>query len=151
MATLEHHLDNFFQNYEARIEKALQENPEVDVKATADAFADFFVEASPAGISGGKNDEDFQKQIPKGFEFYRSIGTKSMKVVSKQITQLDAFHTLVKAHWKALYEKTDGTNDEIEFDVIYFVQTLGEKSKIFAYITGDEQKIMKEHGLIPSE
>jgi hypothetical protein len=37
----------------------------------------------------------------------------------------------------------------IEFDVIYFVQIIGEKPKIFAYITGDEQGASREKDLIP--
>jgi len=38
-----------------------------------------------------------------------------------------------------------------EFDVIYLVQTLGETPRIFAYITGDEEKALREKGLFPSE
>lgn len=37
---------------------------------------------------------------------------------------------------------------EIFFAVIYFVQSRENEHKIFAYITGDEQKAFRENGLI---
>ncbi len=36
----------------------------------------------------------------------------------------------------------------IEFDVFYILQDINNELTIFAYITGDEQGVMKEHGLI---
>ncbi len=44
---------------------ALADPPKIDAEATAAAFADCFVEASPVGINCGKNDETFLAQIPK--------------------------------------------------------------------------------------
>ncbi len=35
------------------------------------------------------------------------------------------------------------------FDVIYFLQVSGDKAKIFVYVTGDEEKALKERGLMP--
>ena len=70
----------FFFQYEARVNKALEETPVFDAKATAEAFSDCFIAANPRGVACGKNDEQFQSQILQGFEFYRSIGTKSMKI-----------------------------------------------------------------------
>ena len=86
-------------------------------------------------------------------EFYRKIGTQSMNITDRQITQLDEFHWMVKVHWKAEYLTRAEKRETIEFDVIYFVQILNddETPKIFAYITGDEQRVMREHGLIDPE
>ena len=70
----------FFAQYEARVNRALGEMPEIDAKATAEAFSDCFIAANPGGVNCGKNDEQFRSQILQGFEFYRSIGTKSMKI-----------------------------------------------------------------------
>jgi hypothetical protein len=39
------------------------------------------------------------------------------------------------------------TSVVIDFDTFYFVQRI-KNLKIFAYITGDEQKVLKEHGLV---
>jgi hypothetical protein len=52
-------------------------------------------------------------------------------------------------HWRSFYTKKDGREELIEFDVIYFVQMRDEKPKIFAYITGDEQGVLREKGFIP--
>lgn len=142
-------LDKFFADYEARMNRALAEPPEIDVEATASAFADCFVEASPAGVNCGQNNAEFRERIPKGMAFYRSIGTKSMTITSTEVTPVDAYHMMVRAHWKAEYAKKDGSEDTINFDVVYFVQTLNDTPKIFAYITGDEQQAYKEHGLVP--
>jgi hypothetical protein len=147
METVEAKLGQFFDAYAQRFNDAL-EGKGIDVEATVNAFAECFVEASPVGIVCGKNDEQFRDAIPKGFEFYRSIGTKSMQIESKEIAILDSFHSMVKVHWVATYKKGNDKNDVIEFDVFYFVQTINDSIKIFAYITGDEQKVLKERGLM---
>jgi len=147
---MEQKLRGFFADYEARMNKALQDPPVVDVESTASAFADFFVEASPNGVTGGKNDEQFRAKIPKGTEYYRSIGTISMNILAHEITLLDDFHSINKIRWQALFRRREGGEEAIDFDVIYLVQILKDEPKIFAYVTGDEQKILKEHGLIPA-
>lgn len=138
----------FFDNYALRFNEVLH-GSEPDVAATADNFADCFVEASPAGIQCGKNDERFKESIPKGFAFYKSIGMISMKIGSRIITPLDEYHAMVKIHWQSLYVKKEGNRLEIGFDTHYFVQVKNGTVKIFAYVTGDEQKVLEEKGLAP--
>jgi hypothetical protein len=142
-------LEEFFAAYAARTNAALADPPKVDVEAAASAFADSFIGASPKGVNCGKNDDELRAVIPKGYEFYRSIGTKRMDIDSLTLTQLDDFHTQAKVHWVAKYQKQDGSKEEIEFDVLYFVQDVGKGPKIFAYITGDEEQVYKDKGLIP--
>jgi hypothetical protein len=148
--TINEQLETFFEEYEARFNRALSGTTTADVDATQAAFADCFVEASPSGVSCGKNDANFRAQIPKGNEFYRSLGTQSMKIISLKITPLDEYHTQVKVHWRAVYKKKDDSQEKIDFDVFYFLQTLNRQPKIFAYITGDEQAVYKERGLLPN-
>jgi hypothetical protein len=151
MESNEEKLKVFFAEYAARFNRSLADKPEYDIEATAGAFANFFIEASPLGVNCGHNDDEFRAMIPKGFEFYRSIGTRSMKIPSLSITPLDDYHSMVKVHWAAQYEKQDGSEKRIEFDVYYFLQMIDDKTRIFAYITGDEQKVLRENGLIPAE
>jgi hypothetical protein len=139
---------DFFAQYEARVNRALEETPDFDAKGTAEAFSDFFIAANPNGVACGKNDEKFQLQILHGYEFYRSIGTKSMKISRLTTTSLDEFHVQTKVRWQSNYEKRDGKGEKIDFDVIYLLQIIGEKPKIFAYITGDEERDLRERGLI---
>lgn len=143
---MESSIYDFFAAYEQRFNTAL--HGETDVEGTASAFAPFFVEASPVGIHGGSNDSEFRKKIPQGMDYYRSIGTYSMEILSQDVTQLDDLHFMVKIHWKATYKNKDNSDLAIEFDVIYFLQLHDGALKIFAYITGDEDKVMREHGLI---
>ena len=142
-------LERFFADYAERFNRALAEPPVVDVEGTAAAFAGCFVEASPRGVTCGKNDDTFRATIPQGAEFYRSIGTTSMRITSLEVTPLDGYHTMAKVRWDSRYRKKDGREERIEFDVIYLVQTLGDTTKISAYITGDEQKALREKGLLP--
>lgn len=143
-------LNEFFDAYESRMNKAIGQNPVIDIDATVDAFADYFVESSPVGVSGGKNDNEFRKLVPQGFEFYRTVGTQSMTTRSRTLSQIDELHWMVHQAWRAIYLKRDKTQDVIDFDVFYFVTVAGETPKIFAFITGDEQRVMREHGLIPN-
>lgn len=145
MADINDAIEQFFEAYEKRFAEGLSGN---EVAAgTANAFADFFVEASPVGISGGKNDEEFRDRVPKGYEFYRSIGITKMEIRQLDITELNELHHMVEVYWESFYEK-DGQQDSIEFSVIYFLQHLNGTLKVFAYITGDEQAVLKERGLV---
>jgi len=140
-------LETFFQNYCERFNQALNGNtPEVE--ETAAMFSDCMVEATPAGVICGKNDAVFREMIPKGYKFYRSIGITSMSITAKEITLLDEYHAMTKVHWKSDFIRKDQTRGAIEFTVIYFLQTKDNQIKIFAYITGDEQRSLKENGLL---
>jgi hypothetical protein len=141
----------FFAAYESRMNRALADPTEIDIEETAAAFADSFVESSPVGVICGANGDEFRAMIPKGYEFYRSIGTTSMTIRTIDTTRLDEYHLVAKVHWRACYEKKDGAGETIDFDVIYLLRMPDGEPKIFAYITGDEQKVLKEHGLIPGE
>jgi hypothetical protein len=144
--TLEDKIDAFFTAYEQRFADGLR--GKVDVEGTTAAFASSFVEASPVGVHCAQNDKTFKEAIPKGYEFYKKIGTQSMKIASKEITQLDEIHLLCKIHWQSSYQTADKKSVSIDFDVFYFLQHLNNELKIFAYVTGDEQKVLKEKGLI---
>lgn len=145
MEDINDHIQAFFEEYEKRFEEGLA--GQAVAEDTAKVFADFFVEASPVGIMGGKNDEQFRETVPKGYDFYRSIGITKMEVRQIDITELDEMHYLVDVRWEAFYEKS-GLEDSVEFSVIYFLQNRKGELKIFAYITGDEQAVLKERELV---
>ena len=145
MADINDQIEQFFEAYEARFADGLAGRAVAE--ETAKDFADFFVEASPKGIIGGKNDQEFCDRVPKGYDFYRSIGITKMEIRQLDITELNELHYMVEVYWESFYEK-DGEADSIEFSVIYFLQHLNETLKIFAYITGDEQAVLKERGLV---
>lgn len=144
------HLKRFFEAYERRMNDALASPPIEDVEASADAFADCFIEASPTGFICGKNNDAFRDMIPRGYAFYRSIGTQRMDIAGLAFTHLDELHDVVTVHWQAHYKKPDASELRIDFDVFYFVQTLAGQSRIFGYVTGNEQQVLRDHGLLPS-
>ncbi|WP_439580920.1 hypothetical protein [Dyadobacter bucti] len=139
-------IEKFFEEYERRFEEGLAGNPVAE--ETVNSFADFFVEASPVGVTGGKNDHSFLEAIPKGYDFYRSVGVTKMVINQLDITELNELHYMVEVYWESFYE-TEEKSGSIEFTVLYLLQHLNQELKIFAYITGDEQRVLKEHGLIP--
>lgn len=142
-----HQINNFFEQYEKRFNDALQGAPP-DTEAVIQSFSDCFIEASPLGVVYGKNDEQFRTAIPQSYEYYKKIGIDSMNITSKEIVFLNDYHVMVKVQWNSIFTKKDNSKGNIEFEVIYFLQTKDDKYKIFSYITGDEQKALKENGLI---
>lgn len=142
-------IEAFFKDYAGRMNNALGENPKDDVEGQSGAFADFFVEASPSGVVGGKNDEEFRAKIPQGNAYYRSLGTQSMNIEKLEITPLNDQHAYARVQWKAIYKKPDGSVIPLEFEVIYFLQVLNDTPKIFAYIAGDESGLYEKHGISP--
>src|SRR5262245_1080097 len=114
-----HKLDDFFHAYEKRLNDFLA-GMALDQEGIVNSFADFFVEASPLGVQGRANDENFRSALEKGYSFYKSIGTRSMKIIGSDITLLDDHHALARIHWRSVYDK-DEKEIVIEFDVIYIV------------------------------
>lgn len=128
---------------------ALQKPPVVDVPATAAAFARYFVGSNPTQVRGGRTGWLFRLMIPRGFAYYRRLGTQRMEVRGLSITPLDDFHVLARTHWWSSYRRKSGDAVEIEFDNIYLLHiAAGKEPKIFAYVTGDEQQVLKDHGLL---
>ena len=144
----QHEIDNFFNRYEARFNDALT-GGQPDIEETATSFAESFVEASPAGIIVGKNDEKFQESLSKGWNFYKDIGVQSIDILSTQTTILDNLHAIVRVHWNCVFVRKNDSQGEVAFNVFYLLQKQEENLKIFAYVTGDEQQVLKEEGLIP--
>ena len=140
-------LERFFKSYEEGFNRALTDNAP-DIMASAAAFADCFVAASPAGVQCGKNDAQFLAAIPQGYEFYRSIGITSMSIVSLKTTFIDSLHAMVTVTWRSDYINRSGVEGSIIFDVTYILQMIGGSFRIFAWITGDEQAELKAHGLV---
>ena len=139
-------IDDFFSAYELHFNKGLTEGiAQVSGEITS-SFADCFVESSPAGVICGQNDASFIQRIQQGFAFYKKIGSQSMKITSKEITDLDELHSMAKIGWRYTAIK-NGHEVVIDFKNIYLLVTQNNQTRIFAYIAGDEQKALKENGL----
>jgi hypothetical protein len=149
MATTAERLERFFADYEARTNRALADPGDVDLDATAAAFAECFVAAGPGGVTSGRNGEALRNAIPVGLDLYRRIGTKAMHVRSLETTEIDALHAMCRVGWEARYERKDGRRLTTEFDVVYLLQLRDAGPVIFAWVAGDEQARYRELGLTP--
>jgi hypothetical protein len=149
MANSEEKIDAFFHNYAERFNCAL-EGKETDIDASLDAFTDCFIESSPAGVQCNRNGIASPEGLPESYAFYRKIGTTCMVITSREITVLDDCHAMVKVRWKANYSQGE-QGEMMEFDSFYFLTLANDEPKIFAYITGSEQKLLKERGIIPKD
>src|SRR5690606_13109442 len=118
------------------------------MEESANLYSSCFIGANPSGVQCGSNDHQLKDSIMKGYEFYKKIGITSMEIVSTEITILDDIHSMTRVHWKSHYNKPDSSSGSIEFENIYFTQSIKDQHKVFAWITGDEQAVLKEHGLI---
>ncbi len=147
-AAMRRKIESFFRRYAERFQRSLDDPSDVDTDGVVASFADYFVESSPAGVRGGKNGLAFKFMIGRGFAHYRKIGTVSMKVAKLEVTPLDDAHAMAKVTWDSRYRRRkDGADVRIVFANLYFLAFRKGVPKIFAYITGDEQALLKKHGL----
>lgn len=148
-AAMKRKVTQFFRKYAQRFERSLKDPSDVDTDGVVDSFADYFVEASPAGVHGGKNGLKFKFMLGRGFAYYRKIGTTAMKIGKLEVTPLDGLHAMASVTWDSRYlRRKDGAKVRIVFTNRYFVHMESGSPKIFAYITGDEQALLKKHGLV---
>ncbi len=114
----------------------------------ASLYAAEFVAASSAGIMTGKNDEHLKQMMAQGYAHYRAIGTKEMRLRRLRISPMDELHCVAHVAWTATYARPDLPDVTIDFEVHYLVQQLGTEAKVFGWVTGDEQALLREHGIV---
>lgn len=139
-------IERFFRAYAKCSNDALKDPPVVDADRSQESFAEYFVESSPVGVVGAKNDARFKKAIVRGYRNYRKIGTTAMKVSGVKVTPIDDMHVMAHVDWDSRYRK-DGKEIRIPFTNVYMLQMSKQGPKIFAYVTGDEAEVLKAHGL----
>ena len=142
---MEQTIRHFFARYEAIANRLLAQ--QMDVGETTFAFASDFIAASPAGVMTGKNDESLKASMDKGYARYRAIGTRELRIRKLTITPIDQFHCLVRVDWRSVFDGRDEPDVIIDFDVHYFVQMRNGEPKIFGWVSGDEDAVLKEHGI----
>ena len=135
-----------FERYERVFNAALHGH--VDMDDVAALYAADFIAASPAGVMTGKNDEQLKQGMAQGYARYRAIGTKEMRIRQLRISPMDEHHCVAHVAWRATYVRNDKPDVTIDFDVHYLVQQLGAEPKVFGWVSGDEQAVLKEHGII---
>ncbi|GGE47761.1 hypothetical protein GCM10007276_26260 [Agaricicola taiwanensis] len=143
---MEQAVRKLFERYESFFNRSLAN--EIDKDAIAELYASEFIAASPAGVMTGKNDEQFVEAMLKGYNHYRAIGTKHMRVRGIGLSPIDDLHCVAHVAWTATYVRDDLPETAIDFDVHYLVQVLDGDAKVFGWVSGDEQALLKQHGVI---
>ncbi|WP_411035488.1 nuclear transport factor 2 family protein [Shinella sp. BYT-45] len=143
---MESSVRSFFERYERLFNQSLAGHADMDDVAAL--YAPAFIAASPAGVATGKNDEHFKQVVAQGYERYEAIGTKEMRIRDIRISPMDDHHCLAHVAWTATYERKGQPDIAIDFDVHYFVQMLDGGPKVFGWVSGDEQALLRKHGII---
>ena len=139
-------IENFFKRYERFFAQFL--NGEMDANEMDALYAQEFIAASSIGVMAGKNNSEFQQAMAQGYEQYRKIGTKGMRVREVRVSSIDELHCVAHVAWTATYANANSPNIEIDFDVHYLLQELKGKLHIFGWVSGNEQELLKEYGVI---
>jgi hypothetical protein len=134
-----------FERYESFFNRSL--GGDVDMDEVASLYASDFIAASPAGVMTGKNDDQFKRVMEQGYAHYRAIGTKEMRIRGVRISPIDEHHCLAHVAWTATYAREEQPDTVINFDVHYLVQKLDGEAKVFGWVSGDEQALLRKHGI----
>ncbi len=135
-----------FERYERFFNRSL--GGEVDTNELSSLYASEFTGAAPAGVRTGKNDDQFKQAVAQGYDHYRAIGTKEMRIRNVRLSPIDDLHCVAHVAWTASYARRDRPDVAIDFDVHYLVQVLDGEPKVFGWVSGDEQALLKQHGII---
>lgn len=135
-----------FTRYERFFNQSLHGN--ADMAEIVSLYASAFIAASPAGVMAGQNDDRLKDVMAQGYAYYRTIGTKGMRVRNVRISPIDELHCVAHVAWTATYGRKGQADTTIDFDVHYLVQVLGGEAKVFGWISGDEQAVLRQHGII---
>jgi len=134
-----------FRRHEENFNRGLA--GDADLADAAKLFTAEFIAASPAGVFAGRNDESLIQAMQGGYAHYRATGALEMRVRDVAVTTIDDRHAMAKVAWSSRYRRKDGAEVSVDFDVTYFVQDLGDGPKIFGWVSGDEEALLREQGL----
>lgn len=143
--SMEARVKKLFERYELLFKKSLA--GDVDMDEVASVYASAFIAASPAGVLAGKNDDQLKHTMEQGYARYRAIGTKEMRVRNIGISPIDELHCVAHVAWSSTYARKDRPDVMIDFDVHYLVQILDGEPKIFGWVSGDEQELLRKHDI----
>lgn len=135
----------FFDRYADLFNRALA--GEADMAEVAALYAPAFIAAGPAGVMAGKNDAGFRDVMAQGYARYRAMGTKGMRVRGVGLSPIDAHHGVARVAWTATYARPGRADVTIDFEVGYLVQLLGGDPQVFGWVAGDEEALLRRHGL----
>lgn len=136
----------FFERYEATFNRGLR--GELDMGEAAALYAPEFIAASPAGVMAGRNDDRLKEAMAQGYARYRAMGTKAMRLRDLRISPMDDRHCVAHVGWTATYARAGQPDIALDFEVHYLVQTLADGPRVFGWVSGDEEALLRQHGIL---
>ncbi len=143
---MDEEVQKLFERYEALFQRSL--TGDFNEHEVADLYASEFIAATPAGVMAGKNDQTLVRSMVQGYDHYRKIGTQGMRIREVRLSRIDDLHCVAHVSWTATYARDDLPETAIDFDVHYLVQVLDGHAKVFGWVSGDEQALLKQRGII---
>jgi hypothetical protein len=140
-------VERLFERYEEFFNKALA-GDDLDMDQVAALYADEFIGAAPAGVMTGRNDTGFRTALARGFAQKREIGTRSMRIRGLRLSPIDDLHGVAHVAWAAVYARPARPDAVIDFEVHYLVRQVQGDARVFGWISGDEQPLLREHGIV---
>lgn len=135
-----------FHRYEQMFAQALAGRVSMDELAAL--YAPEFIASTPAGVVCGRNDAQLRDRMVEGYAHYRAIGTAAMRIRDLRLSPIDALHCIAHVGWTATYARDDLPETSIDFDVHYLVRLAGGEARVFGWVSGDEQALLRRHGVI---
>lgn len=110
-----------------------------------------FMAGGPGGVSCGRNDQTLRDAFIQRNALFQKIGFERAKILHMDVTPLDGKYTMVKVHWHMTFEKPPGHPLDFKFFIAYFLYDPGTGPKVAFWIAhDDEQRVMREAGLLPA-
>ena len=142
---MEASLRSFFERYASVFRRALQGDG--DMNEVAGLYAPAFISSTPAGVSTGTNDERLKQAMTEGYARYRDQGMTDMRLRGLRVSPIDERHCVAHVAWTATYARKDKSQTAIDFEVHYFVRDQNAEPKVFGWVSGDEEALLKKHHL----
>ena len=139
-------IDAFMTRYAALFRRALIEDPAPDEIAAL--YAAEVIAASPQGVRAARNDADFARAMRQAHARYRAIGTRDIRIETMRLSPIDDHHCIAHVGWHASYARDGAPDQQIAFEVHYLMQVLDDQPRIFGWVSGDEQAVLRQHGII---
>ncbi|MDR5651889.1 nuclear transport factor 2 family protein [Ruixingdingia sedimenti] len=144
---METDIHTFFAHYESFFNRALA--GDADMAEAAGFYSPAFIAATPRGVMTGQNDDSLRQAMAQGYARYRAIGTKGMRLDTIRVDRIDPAHALAHVGWTATYTRPGDPDVAIAFEVHYLLQVLDGGPRIFGWISGDEEAVLRQHGILP--
>ena len=136
-----------FERYERLFNDALG-GGDVDMQEIASLYTEDVIGVSPAGVMVAKNDDEFRQRMAQAYARNREIGTREMRINDLRQSAIDDHHCVAHVGWTATYARAGHPDAVIDFFVHYLVRQMQGGTRVFGWVSGDEQALLQKHGIV---